>query len=188
MHSALENGSRRLAVAAVAGTLALLALALPAAARADQLCYGSLKKNTAATASDDAAVQYEFTCREPTKAFNVTTSMALATFAVAADVFDPPSQGGAIRADDRFGECEGSIPGFGFNCSGFSYGLGRFTRATFSTMDDPCARDDKGRLALSARIVVEGTNNKLDGPFSLGKPSGCPAVRAAKKAKRKHHR
>jgi hypothetical protein len=108
------------------------------------------------------------------KAFNLATTTQLSAFDVSADVFDPESAGGAIRGDDRFGECEGDIPSFGFSCgTGGNLGFGRFTRAGFDTMSDPCGRDATKHIALKASIVVANANGKLSGPYNLGKPKGC---------------
>jgi hypothetical protein len=169
--------------APVVAALALGVLALPSAASAEQFCYGNIKP-IEATAERDTGVSYEFTCREPVKAFNLTSTVRLSAFDVAADVFDPAAEGGAIRGDDRFGECEGGIPSFGFSCgTGGNLGFGRFTRASFDTESDPCGRDATKHIALKAAIVVASANGKLAGPFMLGKPKGCPAP--AKKSKHK---
>jgi hypothetical protein len=172
--------------APLVAALALGVVALPSEARAEQFCYGDIKP-IEATPERDTGVTYEFTCREPVKAFNVTTTTKLSAFDVAADVFDPDSGGAAIRADDRFGECEGGIPSYGFSCSGLNNGFSRWTRATFDTETDPCGKDATNHIALKASIVVAGLNGKLSGPFVLGKPKGCPKpVKAKKKAKSKH--
>jgi hypothetical protein len=170
--------------APLVAALALAVLALPSAAQAEQFCYGNIT-SIEATPERDTGVTYEFSCREPVKAFNLATTVRLSAFDVAADVFDPQAAGGAIRGDDRFGECEGGIPSYGFSCgTGGNLGLGRFTRATFDTESDPCGRDSTNHIALKAWIVVAGANGKLAGPFVLGKPKGC--AKPAKKAKAKH--
>jgi hypothetical protein len=172
--------------APLVAALALGVLALPSAAQAEQFCYGAIKPMKA-TAERDTGVGYEFTCREPVKAFSLTSTTMLSAFDVAADVFDPDSGGGAIRADDRFGECEGSIPSYGFTCgTGGNAGFGRFTRASFDTESDPCGRDGTNHIALKASIVVANANGKLSGPYILGKPKGCPKPKKPKKAKSKH--
>jgi hypothetical protein len=172
--------------ATLVAALALGVLALPSAAKAEQFCYGDITP-VEATPERDTGVAYEFTCREPVRAFSVTTSVKLSAFDVAADVFDPPAAGGAIRGDDRFSECEGAIPSFGFTCgTGGNMGFGRWTRATFDTDLAPCARDRSNHIALAAWVTVQNlTNGRLSGPFALGKPKGCaaPAKKAKKKAK-----
>jgi len=178
---------RRFAMLVAALTLGVLAL--PSAAKAEQFCYGDIAA-IEATPERDTGVTYEFVCREPVKAFAVTTSVKLSAFDVAADVFDPESAGGAIRGDDRFSECEGAIPSYGFTCgTGGNSGFGRPTRATFDTELSPCARDKSNRIALAAWVTVQNVSNgRLSGPFPLGKPKGCaaPAKKAKKKAKKKH--
>jgi hypothetical protein len=171
--------------AMLVAALALGVLALPSAARAEQFCYGDVKP-IEATPERDTGVGYQFTCREPVKAFSLTTSVRLSAFDVAADVFDPDAIGGAIRGDDRFSECEGSIPSYGFTCgTGQNTGLGRFTRAGFDTEASPCARDRSGHVALQAWIVVQNVNNgRLSGPFDLGKPKGCAPAKKAKKGRK----
>jgi hypothetical protein len=172
--------------APLVAALALGVVALPSEARAEQFCYGDIKPITA-TPERDTGVAYEFTCREPVKAFNIATTTKLSAFDVAADVFDPDSGGGAIRGDDRFSECEGSIPSFGFSCgTGINSGFSRWTRASFDTENDPCAKNSTNHIALQASVVVANVNGKLSGPFILGKPKGCPKpVKAKKKAKSK---
>jgi hypothetical protein len=170
--------------APLVAALVLGVLALPSAAQAEQFCYGGIKP-IKATPERDTGVAFEFTCREPVKAFNVTSTTMLSAFDVSADVFDPDSGGGAIRGDERFGECEGSIPSYGFSCaSGINSGFGRFTRATFDTETDPCGKDATNHIALRASVVVANANGKLSGPYILGKPKGCP--KPTKKAKSKH--
>ena len=173
--------------AMLVAALALGVLALPSAAKAEQFRYGDIA-SIEATPERDTGVTYEFTCREPVKAFSVTTSVRLSAFDVAADVFDPEAQGGAIRGDDRFSECEGAIPSYGFTCgTGGNSGFGRPTRATFDTELSPCARDKSNRVALIAWVtVLNNTNGRLSGPFPLGKPKGCaaPAKKPKKKAKK----
>jgi hypothetical protein len=173
--------------ARVIGLAALaLALALPASANAadQQSCYGKLtpiKK----TAERDTGVTYTFVCGLPIKAFGIATSVRTASFDVSADVFDPKDQGGAIRGDDRFGECIGDLPGFGFTCAGTYGALGRVVQATFDTMDNPCARDAGRHVILRAGLVVENANGTLGGPYDLGKISGCPKPEKAKKKHKK---
>ena len=174
--------------AMLVAALALGVLALPSAAKAEQFCYGDIAA-IEATPERDTGVTYEFTCREPVRAFSFTTSVRLSAFDVAADVFDPEAQGGAIRGDDRFSECEGAIPSYGFTCgTGINTGLGRFTRATFDTESAPCTRDKSNHIALAAWVTVQNvTNGRLSGPFPLGKPKGCaaPATKAKKKKAKK---
>jgi hypothetical protein len=165
-----------------------VALALPAAARAsdDQSCYGKLAP-IAKSAERDTGVTYTFVCGQPVKAFGITTNVQTSSFDVAADVFDPKDQGGAIRGDDRFGECIGGLPGYGFTCAGAYSALGRVVTATFDTMDDPCARDASRHVILRGGLIVENANGTLGGPYDLGKITGCPKpakAKAQKKGKR----
>lgn len=188
MHQALTDGSRRrlpLAFALVAFAFALT-LALPSASRAadDQFCYGSVKQ-IKPDAERDTGAAYEFSCRQAVIGFALLSNSAMASFDVAADVFDSPGEGGAIRGDDRFGECEGDLPSFGFRCTGTYTGIGRFVRATFDGAESPCARDSTGHIAARYTLVVVNKTGKLGGPFELGKAKGCPKAKKAKKAKRK---
>jgi hypothetical protein len=164
--------------------LALTALAVPSAARADdQFCYGDISP-IAATPDRETGVNYEFTCRNAINGYVISSSRKLAAFDAAADVFDPGADG-AIRGDDRFNECVGALPSFGFSCAGVNSGFGRFTRATFDTDKDPCGRDAARHLGLNVALVVEGLDGKLAGPFELGTPKGC--AKPAKKPKAKQH-
>src|SRR5262245_10090481 len=84
---------------------AALVLALPSAASAEQSRHGKRKK-LPKTADQTTGVSYEFGCAEPATGFFLISSRELISFGVTADVFDSAADGGAIRGDDRFGECE----------------------------------------------------------------------------------
>jgi hypothetical protein len=190
MHTALPDGSRRrrpLVFALVAFAFAL-ALALPSASRAadDQFCYGSVKP-IKPDAERDTGAAYEFSCRQAISGFALLSTTGIVSFDVAADVFDSAGEGGAIRGDDRFGECEGDLPSFGFHCSGTYTGIGRFVRATFDGVDSPCARDAGGHVSARYTLVVVNKTGKIGGPFDLGKPKHCPKVKKAKKTKKAKH-
>jgi hypothetical protein len=163
-----------------------LAVALPAAAQAadEQSCYGKITP-IEKTTERDAGVDYEFVCAQAIKSFAVTTNVQTTSFDVSADVFDPKELGGDLRGDDRFGECEGDLPGFGFTCAGAYGGFGRVVKATFDTMDDPCARDAGRHVITRALVVTESTSGKLSGPFDLNKINGCPKPAKAKTQSRK---
>ena len=166
-----------------------LAVALPSAAQAadGQSCYGKLTQ--AKSAERDTGVAYQWVCAEAVKSFAVVTNVQTASFDATADVFEAKENGGELSAQDRFGECEGDLPGFGFTCATGSYsGFGRVTKGVFDAMDDPCARDASRHLILRASLIVQGANGKLSGPFDLGKVSGCPKPAKKAKAKRKHKR
>lgn len=163
-----------------------VAVALPSAAQAadDMTCYGKL--TAAKTAERDTGVAYQWACNQAVKTFALVTTVPTASFDATADVFDPKELGGALRGDDRFGECEGELPGLGFTCGTGSYGgFSRVTKGEFDTMDDPCARDADRHLRLAASLIVESTSGKLSGPFFLGKVSGCPKPAKPAKAKAK---
>jgi hypothetical protein len=185
MHTAMTPGARLKAGLGLALAVLAAALALPSAAAAEQGCYGSLK-TLPKTAERDTGVGYEFACTEPAKAFFLIATQELISFDVTADVFDPVDQGGGIRPDDRFGECEGEIPSFGFGCAGTYSALGRLVRGNFDTTENPCARDKLSRKQLlHASIVVLSANGKLFGPYELVKPKGCPRPAESTKRKRK---
>jgi hypothetical protein len=188
MHTALPDGSRRLrpvAFALVAFAFAL-ALALPSASRAadDQFCYGNVKQ-IKPDAERGTGAAYEFSCRAAITGFALVSTTEIASFDVAADVFASPGEGGAIRGDDRFGECEGDLPGFGFRCSGAYTGIGRFVRASFDGVDSPCARDAAGHVTARYSLVVANKTGKLAGPYELGRPKGCPKAKKAKSKREK---
>lgn len=185
MSTAHAPGSRRMASLLAALAFALLTLALPAAARADaQSCAGKLNP-IAKTADRDTGVAYQFRCYLPITGFGLVTTSELTGFDVTADVFDPATLGGGIRGDDRFGECAGDIPSFGFSCVGTYSGKSRVIRAGFDATANPCARTSGGDLTLRASIVVV-TGGKVSGPYDLGQPRGCPRVH--KSGKKKAHK
>jgi hypothetical protein len=181
MHTATTPRARWMAGLGLALACLAAALAQPSIAAAEQACYGSTK-TLPNTEERDNGVSYEFACNEPAKAFFLLTTSELSFFDVSADVFDPASAGGAIRGDDRFGECEGDIPSLGFGCAGTYSAQGRLVRGTFDTDGPPCARDRRTRkVMLHASLIVEGATGKLSGPYELIKPKGCPKAKAAKK-------
>lgn len=189
MHTATTPRARWTAGLGLALACLAAALAQPSIAAAEQACYGSTK-TLPVTQERASGVGYEFACSEPAKAFFLLTTVELSSFDVSADVFDPASAGGAIRGDDRFGECEGEIPSTGFGCAG-TYGAGgRLVRGTFDTDGSACARDKRTRkVLLHATLIVEGATGKLSGPYELIKPNGCPKAKLTKKhAANKHKR
>lgn len=165
------------------------AFAIPSAAQAanTQSCYGKVTP-IKPDAERDTGATYEFTCTEPVKAFAVTTTRPLAAFDVAADVFEGSANGGGLRGDDRFNECEGDIPGLGFTCAGSYYGFGRVVRATFDGLNSPCERDASRHVAMSTSLVVASFSGKLSGPYDLGRTTGCPKPGKATKKKGKTKR
>ena len=186
----MSLGRRRLTAPLLLLALAAAA-AIPSAAQAadSQFCYGKVTP-IEPTAERDSGANFEFSCAEPVKAFALTTTEQLVSFDVAADVFDGTASGGALRGDDRFNECEGDIPGFGFTCTGAYNGFGRVVKATFDGMESPCKRDASRHVALRTSLVVMSPSGKLSGPFSFGRTSGCPkpakAVKKRKKSKKSH--
>jgi hypothetical protein len=187
MSTAHASGSRRFALLLGALALALLALALPstAGAKSTQFCVGSIKP-VKATSERDTGVDYQFSCHDAITSFALITSRELTSFDVSADVFDPAGAGGAIRGDDRLGECEGEAPSRGFLCTGTYSGEGRVVKSSFDTTDNPCARRADKSLLLNASIVVMSADGELNGPYRLGNAiKGCPKP-ARKKHKKKH--
>lgn len=182
MHTSPARRSARRWPAPVLLASVAVALAAPSAAQADnQFCYGKVTP-IEVTAERDTGATYEFACRESIKGFAISTTQPLAGFDVSADVFDAAAAGGALRGDDRFGECEGDLPGVGFTCAGTYAAQGHIVRAGFDGMDSPCARDASRHVAMRTSIIVVSAAGKLSGPFDLGRTSGCP--KPAKKARK----
>ena len=184
MHTALPYGSRRWWAFALTLCATALALAVPTASRAAdaQVCFGDVKPIKPTTERDTGGT-YEFSCHSPITGFALVSTSEIASFDVAADVFEAPDAGGAIRGDDRFGECEGDLPSFGFHCNGTYSGNGRWVRATFDGTDSPCARDTAGHVIARYSVVVTSAAGRVSGPYDLGRTHHCPK---AKKAKKKH--
>jgi hypothetical protein len=184
MSTAHASGSRRFAL--LLPVLALLLLALPSTAGASttQFCLGTVTP-IKATSERDTGASYQFSCHDAITSFALVTSSELSSFDVTADVFDNAAAGGGLRGDDRFGECEGELPGSGFVCNGTYSGQNRVIKMSFDTTDNPCARDAGGNLLLKTAVVVRTFDGKLNGPYRLGKTiKGCP--KPAKKSKSKH--
>ena len=182
MSTAHVSGSRRLA--SLVGALALALLALPAAARADDQSCGGTLKPIAKTADRDTGVTYQFRCALPITGFALVTTTELTGFDVSADVFDSDSAGGGIRGDDRFGDCAGDIPSYGFRCAGTYSGKSRFIRSAFDTTANPCARASDRELKLRASVIVLNKGGKLSGPYQLSRPRGCPRGHKSGKGKK----
>lgn len=181
LHTSPARGNRWRWPAPVLLATVAAALALPSAAQADnQFCYGKVTPIEVSEERDTGAA-YEFSCREAIKGFAISTTVPLSAFDVSADVFDAAAAGGALRNDDRFGECEGDLPGIGFTCAGSYSGLGHFVRATFDGMESPCARDASRHVALRTSVIVASTAGKLSGPYDLGRTTGCPKPAKAKR-------
>lgn len=173
MQTVLTSRSRWLAGLPVALVALTAWLAVPSTAAADQLCYGSITP-IKPSGERDTGVDYEFACREPVSAYFLVSSRELSAFDVSADVFDPQPLGGAIRGDDRFGECEGATPSYGFGCTGTYSSFGRLIRASFDTTDPACARDKTtNKLTLSAQVIVGDAKGRLSGPYRLARPKAC---------------
>jgi hypothetical protein len=160
---------------AVAGMTMAMAMAMPGSAFAvsDQFCYGSIVKEEA-TQEQDTPVSYTFACRESSKHMLVQFTTQIASFDATVDVFGPD---GALRPDDRWADCTGELPGFGFGCTGtYTGALGRMTKGVIETFEDPCARDPQTHhLLLRASVVLDGPKGDLSGPYDLGSVRGCPA-------------
>ncbi|MBA2516860.1 MAG: hypothetical protein H0V22_06025 [Solirubrobacterales bacterium] len=174
MHTAHKPRSRWLASLPVALIALTAGLTVPSsAAAADQFCYGSIKP-IEVTEERESGVSYQFACREAVRSFLVVSSQELSAFGVDAEVYDPDSGGGAIRPDDRFGECEGETPGYGFGCSGTYSAFGRVIRGSFDTTDPACSRDPRtNKLTLSSMVIVGDAKGKLSGPYKLARPKDC---------------
>lgn len=187
MHTALPYGSRRWWALALTLCATALALALPSASNAadSQFCFGNVTP-IKPTAERDTGATYEFSCGAAITGFALVSSSEIASFDVAADVFDAPADGGAIRGDDRFGECEGDLPGFGFHCNGTYSAKGRLIRATFDGTDSVCARDSKRQVIARYSVIVTNAAGKVAGPYDLGRPHHCPKPKKAKKKHKKH--
>jgi hypothetical protein len=185
MHSALPHGSRRWWALALSLCATALALALPAASRAaeSQSCYGSVKQ-IKPTADRDTGAAYEFSCKSSVTGFALVSTSEIASFDVSADVFTSPAEGSTLRGDDRFGECEGDLPGFGFHCAGTYTGIGRFVRATFDGVESPCARDKSRHVIARYSLIVANGAGRVSGPYDLGRTQGCPKPKKAKKHKK----
>ena len=188
MHRALPAGSRQVKPLALRVAFAFLALtfalALPSAARAadPQFCEGNVKP-IKPTAERDTGAAYQFSCRAPITGFALLSTAQMASFDVTADVFDSPDQGGGLRGDDRFGECEGDLPSYGFRCNGTYGALGRVVKATFDGVQSPCVRDASRHVRARYSLVVENSTGKIAGPYELGRTKGCPKPKKHKK----HH-
>jgi hypothetical protein len=186
MNMASKLGARRAGLASRIGLgaalLVALAMALPAGASADQNCIGSVTK-AAATGDDAFPMDYKVLCYEPIKGFLLGSTAEVEGFNVSADVFDPT--GANLDPTDRFGECEGELPGNGFGCAGTYAATNKLIKGQFTLSADPCAASPRPSFYFVAEANT--TAGKLSGPFDLGRPRGCPkASKNTKKATKKH--
>lgn len=169
---------------AIVALVFALALPAPASAADPQFCEGKVKQ-IKPTADRDTGAGYEFSCRAPISGFSLVSASQIASFDVSADVFDPPAQGGGLRGDDRFGECEGDLPSYGFRCNGTYGALGRVVRASFDGVASPCARDASRHVIGHYSLVVVNTTGKIAGPYDLGRTKSCPKPKKAKQHNRR---
>lgn len=169
----------RAAVVLAVATMA--AAALPATASAEQFCYGTVEADQEQQGADQTA-RFTFGCRERVRSFAVVSQASLGSFPVLADVVEPDRT--TLVADDRFGECEGTIPGFWFSCKGSYQGsLGRFVTATLEPLEGACARNRLGYLKLSVSVVVDAPNG-FPSVYPIGKPRNCPKPAGTAKKRR----
>jgi len=167
MNMATKLGGTASRIALGASLLVALALALPAAASAEQNCVGHVAR-LAPTDDDTFPVEYKFLCYEPIKGFVLASSKEMTGFNITADVFGTD---GVISGTDRFAECEGELPGLGFTCAGTYTAGNKLITSTFAMSEDPCVLP---RPSTWIAVEAATTAAKLSGPFDLGRPRGCP--------------
>lgn len=176
---------------ALGATLALFAgaFALPGVASAGQVCKGSIKAGEADTLGlQDNPVAYRLACSEPITSYSIITSNhELDTFET--EIFGVSRTDGNVIPTDAF-SCNGLIPGYGINCVG-TYGggydvlSGTFNMSTDKLCDEPRLEPTLVVSNASYAKNPDGTfkpdkngnptvTTITNGPFSLGRPHGCP--------------
>lgn len=179
--------SRLGAALAMLAALALAALLLatqPAPAPAEEnpnqmACSGHIAKGEADPDDPDSGVvNYLFACSQPITGYSITSSHEVTGYETEVFAFDNTTK--EIVPTDAF-SCSGDIPGLGVNCTGATTGNWHEIRATFTIDGDVCREPRiQSTLVVTAATVANGkVTQHIAGPFALGRPRGCPAVKPA---------
>jgi hypothetical protein len=199
------NIARSLRGKALASTLSVLALmgvalvvllsqSSPAPADANlnnMFCSGHTEK--APDSVDDPGstqVKYVFACSGPITGYQIQPNLQVQS--IETEVFGTDKTG-VVYPNDSF-SCNGDLPGYGVNCTGFAGFLDNAKRTTdstrsfdvisgtFSIDEDICAepRVDPLLTVMTAGIDSKGNvTQAVSGPFDLGRPvkTGCKLAR-----------
>lgn len=156
--------SLRLVCAASAAVA--VALLVPSAASASPLitCSGGVKLDGDRPRTAD--MDYQFRCDEPITGFAIATNRLVAGFEPEVLVTTGPN--GDPVEGESFG-CEGSIPGYGFACSGEASAR-KLVQGEFATSGAGCSRRAAKLLPM---LIVSDSDGRVSEPFPLKSPK-CP--------------
>ncbi len=184
-----RRGVRRLARALPAA--AALTLLLAAQSQAEESnpnnysCAGHLVAGKAEEGSSETQVQYTIACSGPISGYALQTGAVQTTGFESAPLVSN-EKGEAITTDSF--TCNGEIPGFGFDCVGNTTKGYETITGQFALAKKLCAEP---RVDPTLTVAYAYLNEKkvitqaISGPFSLGRPHGCPASKPARHGKGK---
>jgi hypothetical protein len=167
--------------------ITLLMLLIPAYGRAEESnpnnyqCAGHLAAGKAEEGSSEQQVQYTIACSGPISGYAIQTGKVQTTGFESAPLVT--NEKGEAVTTDSF-SCNGEIPGFGFDCVGNTTKGYETIVGQFAIESKLCAEP---RVEPTLTVAYAYLNEKkvitqaISGPFSLGRPHGCPAP------KPKHH-
>lgn len=141
-------------------------------------CVGSVRPGGEANPDDPGSypVSYQFRCEQTITGYSIFVDGREVNTAET-EVFPVDRQGNPFgKGPDSF-SCGGSFPGHGINCVGKATGWEGQTRSTFE-INAPVCREPRIEPILT--VITAGVTSKgapttaVAGPFSLGRPHGCP--------------
>ena len=166
--------SRRLALALGAtavATVALLAAATTASAN-DVTCSGFTRLDK--TVPADNKVDYRFRSTDAIAGYTIFSIDEVASFSPEGVVQDPMTLQG-LNGESY--SCEGVLPGHGEVCNGKA-SRGNVVTASIDTDKLPCSATSNFYLSIA------DAKGAPAGLFTLGRPRGCPPVRARRQSRR----
>ncbi len=144
----------------------------------NNVCRGSIRPGGEANPDDPTSypVSFQLRCEQNITGFSMFID-GREVNTVETEVFPTDRQGNPFgKGPDSF-FCGGDFPGHGVNCVGTYSGWEGLIKSTFE-ISAPVCKEPRIEPILS--VVTAGVNSKgaattaVAGPFSLGRPHGCP--------------
>jgi hypothetical protein len=172
----------RLALPTLLGALAL-SLAGPAMSHAqappdgnDLTCVGHISKGTPEPGVTGTEVLYQFGCNGPITGYQIQSQLPVTNFDTTPNppTLPAPDAGATVATDSL--SCNGSFPGFAFNCVGLVTDPDELVSGQYALGTPLCQepREDPLLTVTYAALVKGVVTQYISGPFDLGPPTGCP--------------
>ena len=150
----------------------------------NNVCIGSVRPAGKASPDDPTSypAAYRFNCMQTITGYSIFIDGREVNTAET-EVFPVDVQGNPFGPGPDAFFCGGTFPGHGINCVGKATGGGGVTPGTFE-INAPVCREPRIEPILT--VVTAGLNSKgaattaVAGPFSLGRPRGCPKSKVKK--------